>query len=428
MAKISLDTVVSGFKSVAALIANFTTIKDHLDNKVLYRDNPIGEPNQMFNDLDMNSQDVLNATIVEADTIIVGGVTFIPGLGGELNGEGASNVAFQQEESTLSEGQTAVTFSNPTSTANMYINGPDVDSRRLLIDVDFTVDHGLKTVFLVETYPAGTVLTLVYPEVVVEQGTEGQRVHEFIDVSASQTVITTTQPYTPGTYSLEAFLNGELISPTKYTENSPTQFTLDTPIADDADELDVFITPLSLRTTYYAEASNVGYVPLVGSKTNVQLVLQEVEGDIDDLETFQGVAEGQITTLQAESVDYEARIAAIEATLAGAPTLDLSRQAVAMGSWSASATPTFKSSAGVSTTINRLSVGQYRVSFSVARADANYIVLATAGSATASSPLECLVTNQGTAFFEVETWFTTGGTTRDYQDRDVNFVVFDLNQ
>lgn len=60
MAKITLDGIVSGFKSVAKLISNFDSIEDNLNNKVLYRDNPEGEPNQMESELDMNSNRILN--------------------------------------------------------------------------------------------------------------------------------------------------------------------------------------------------------------------------------------------------------------------------------------------------------------------------------------------------------------------------------
>lgn len=60
MAKINLDGILSGFKSVAKIIANFTSIETALNDKVLYRDNPEGEPNQMANELDMNGQAINN--------------------------------------------------------------------------------------------------------------------------------------------------------------------------------------------------------------------------------------------------------------------------------------------------------------------------------------------------------------------------------
>lgn len=72
MAKIDLNTVSSGYLSQAALNANFTAIEDEFQNKVLYRDNPNGEPNSMQNNLDMNGFHILNAgniNPVDADSI-----------------------------------------------------------------------------------------------------------------------------------------------------------------------------------------------------------------------------------------------------------------------------------------------------------------------------------------------------------------------
>lgn len=58
--KITLDSIISGFKSVTKLIANFDSIESELNDKVLYRDNPDGEPNQMNTELDMNSKPLKN--------------------------------------------------------------------------------------------------------------------------------------------------------------------------------------------------------------------------------------------------------------------------------------------------------------------------------------------------------------------------------
>ena len=58
--KITLDSIISGFKSVTKLISNFDAIQTELNDKVLYRDNPEGEPNQMSNDLDMNGNKISN--------------------------------------------------------------------------------------------------------------------------------------------------------------------------------------------------------------------------------------------------------------------------------------------------------------------------------------------------------------------------------
>ncbi len=59
MTKVNLQPVRSGY-GLDAINQNFQAIEAELQNKVLYRDNPVGEPNQMENDLDMNSQVILN--------------------------------------------------------------------------------------------------------------------------------------------------------------------------------------------------------------------------------------------------------------------------------------------------------------------------------------------------------------------------------
>lgn len=78
MAKITLDTITSSYAATSLFQSNFTAIEDELNDKVLYRDNPTGEANQMENDLDMNSNDILNAATVNSDIIILGGTQITP--------------------------------------------------------------------------------------------------------------------------------------------------------------------------------------------------------------------------------------------------------------------------------------------------------------------------------------------------------------
>jgi hypothetical protein len=60
LAKLSLTSLLGGLFSRSALNTNFSKILTELNDKVLYRDNPSGEPNSMSNELDMNSQRVIN--------------------------------------------------------------------------------------------------------------------------------------------------------------------------------------------------------------------------------------------------------------------------------------------------------------------------------------------------------------------------------
>lgn len=79
MAKIDLNTVSSGYLSQAALNANFTAIEDEFQDKVLYRDNPTGEPNSMATHLDMNGFNILNAgNAAEIGLVDADDVSFIP--------------------------------------------------------------------------------------------------------------------------------------------------------------------------------------------------------------------------------------------------------------------------------------------------------------------------------------------------------------
>ena len=62
MAKLTISDITSGYASTTALNATFNSIEDEFNNKVLYRNNPSGEPNQMFNDIDMNNNRLLNVS------------------------------------------------------------------------------------------------------------------------------------------------------------------------------------------------------------------------------------------------------------------------------------------------------------------------------------------------------------------------------
>lgn len=63
MAKITLSSIIGGF-NLSALNSRLQQIQDELNNKVLYRNNPVGEPNMMYGDLDMNGYNIINANSV----------------------------------------------------------------------------------------------------------------------------------------------------------------------------------------------------------------------------------------------------------------------------------------------------------------------------------------------------------------------------
>ena len=67
MAKITLNNLTSNYGSQALHNTNNDAIEDALNNKVLYRNNPDGEPNQMSSPIDMNSNKISNIGTAEND-------------------------------------------------------------------------------------------------------------------------------------------------------------------------------------------------------------------------------------------------------------------------------------------------------------------------------------------------------------------------
>lgn len=73
MAKLTLPNISSGYNSATAINEAFQLIEDHLNNKVLYRDNPVGEPNALESSIDFNNVDVNNVGTLDTDNITVAG-------------------------------------------------------------------------------------------------------------------------------------------------------------------------------------------------------------------------------------------------------------------------------------------------------------------------------------------------------------------
>ena len=74
MAKVTLNTIGSRYGSIDALNDNFTLIETALENTVS-RDGTV--PNSMLADSDMNGYSIINANIVDAASLTVGGVNYV---------------------------------------------------------------------------------------------------------------------------------------------------------------------------------------------------------------------------------------------------------------------------------------------------------------------------------------------------------------
>ena len=136
MAKITLDTITSSHASTSLFNTNYSAIQTELNDKVLYRVNPIGEANQMENDLDMNSNDILNAGAIDAISLQLDG-TFLTPLAN------AETLTYLDTEFTTADGDTVFAVVYTVGFLDVFYNGS------LLADADYTATDG-STVTLVE--------------------------------------------------------------------------------------------------------------------------------------------------------------------------------------------------------------------------------------------------------------------------------------
>ena len=145
--KITLDTITSSFASTSLFNTNFAAIKSELDDKVLYRNNPTGEANQMENAIDMNSNDILNARLIDADAFSIDGTLLTPETSLET-------LTYLDTEFTNVAGEDTFTVSYTPSFADVYYNGV------LLADADATTTSGTQVVLTTPVVSDDDVITI----------------------------------------------------------------------------------------------------------------------------------------------------------------------------------------------------------------------------------------------------------------------------
>ncbi len=148
MAKITIPNVLGMFLSVIGINSRFNQVQDELNNKVLYRDNPGTEPNQMENDLDMNGNDIINLDDIRTSD----GRTFVRGITGSPNiivtddGDGNYNI----NGVSLGGGDVFRAFDNdfliPQTMPDANIAGYEIGSTLSTFDSDITTVNDLVTV------------------------------------------------------------------------------------------------------------------------------------------------------------------------------------------------------------------------------------------------------------------------------------------
>lgn len=133
MAKITLDTITSSYASTSLFQSNFSAIATELNDKVLYRVNPTGEANQMMNNLDMNSNDILNIQTLEVDTLSVDGTFITPNTNLQTQ-------TYLDTEFTTVAAQDTFSAAYTVGFVDVYINGV------LLANADYTATDGTNVV------------------------------------------------------------------------------------------------------------------------------------------------------------------------------------------------------------------------------------------------------------------------------------------
>lgn len=136
MAKITLNSIANAKTDYVLINTNFQEIADHLNDLVLYRDNPMGEANQTSNDVDLNSNDILNAGTVNADNITVNGTSLETQV---LAAEASATAAAVSETNAASSASTS-SSSAAASAASAVEAQAGEDAVQAIID-SYNVDR-----------------------------------------------------------------------------------------------------------------------------------------------------------------------------------------------------------------------------------------------------------------------------------------------
>lgn len=121
MAKYTPTTIAAGLNSQATINANFQTLADLLNDQVLFRDLAgfEGDPNAVQQDIDMNSNRIINLDDAVAD----GDAATLRQIKNRLSGTRS-----EENVTAVSGGQTLITFGSLTYTVGaeslqIHING-----------------------------------------------------------------------------------------------------------------------------------------------------------------------------------------------------------------------------------------------------------------------------------------------------------------
>lgn len=164
--KPTVSSITSGYASNTQLNANFEALRDSFDNTLSLDGST---PNSMGADLNLNSNDILNADGIQANSLTIAGSSFnISALTGLASVSGAFIAPRSSEPSTRDDGtalQSGDIYLNTTSNLAFIYNGSTfigLSTNTTVAEVDVFSGNGSTTGFTLSSAPESENFTFVY--------------------------------------------------------------------------------------------------------------------------------------------------------------------------------------------------------------------------------------------------------------------------
>lgn len=128
---------------------------------------------------------------LQSETVLVGDIVVANALTGVTSEVNIVTTDFSTTEKILTAGQLIVNFGAavPVADSALYINGPGVDTGRLILGIDYSVDIINNIITLIDSYPAGTILLLAYNDVGTNRTRMVSVLYDFsVDAGAQGTI------------------------------------------------------------------------------------------------------------------------------------------------------------------------------------------------------------------------------------------------
>ena len=164
--KPTVSSITSGYASNTQLNANFEALRDSFDNTLSLDGST---PNSMGADLNLNSNDILNADGIQANSLTIAGSSFnISALTGLASVSGAFIAPRSSAPTTRDDGtalQSGDIYLNTTSNLAFIYNGSTfvgLSTNTTVAEVDVFSGNGSTTGFTLSSAPSSENFTFVY--------------------------------------------------------------------------------------------------------------------------------------------------------------------------------------------------------------------------------------------------------------------------